>query len=75
MSVTCIHGIVFILGVRSRPQFLHIYSKKLAAHFIHCPDAATSPLPPTTRRRRAPKSAAEGGLEVPQGALKSDHLD
>jgi hypothetical protein len=34
-----------------------------AAHFIHCPDAARSPFAPT-RRRRAPKSATEGGMEV-----------
>ena len=33
------------------------------AHFIHCPDAATPPFAPT-RRRRAPKSATEGGMEV-----------
>jgi len=38
-------------------------AKKFRAHFIHCPDAATPPFAPT-RRRRAPKSAVEGGLEV-----------
>eukprot|EP01046_Picozoa_sp_COSAG06_P040230 COSAG06_NODE_4845_length_3911_cov_2.956978_1_plen_70_part_10 len=32
------------------------------AHYIHCPDAATPPFAPT-RRRRAPKSATEGGME------------
>ena len=39
------------------------WSENATAHFIHCPDAARSPFAPT-RRRRAPKSAVEGGLEV-----------
>ena len=47
----------------SQKDARQVAAEAAGAHYIHCPDAARSPFAPT-RRRRAPKSAVEGGLEV-----------
>jgi hypothetical protein len=47
-----------LVRIKTKLRLLPAYT-----HYIHCPDAATPPFAPT-RRRRAPKSAVEGGLEL-----------